>query len=284
MEPPGRAPLGCAQLTPVAGLPGELGLGRRPGGSDRRRGSWPLEVFEDPAHDEPVGDPRDQPARAAAVGAKSGRRRRRRGAEARPNGACEFWLGSRARRGSRVSASPSPSTHRCVPANRGANRLACAARARSGHDLVTPLRRRREHAVEGQEVRARPRHERGESLEEGQRLEDDRGGAVAPRAPQAIDHAPVAIDREPLAGDGGAGDVTTQPFESGAVMAFDRDLGVQGEAFEVAAQLAGERQRPTVALTTTPRQRLAAGGSERDAPLDRGGAHEREQGFVGRGR
>jgi len=36
-------------------------------------------------------------------------------------------------------------------------------------------------------------------------------------------------------------------------------------------------------LTTAPRQWLAAGRSERDAPFDRGCAHEREQGLVGRG-
>jgi hypothetical protein len=63
-------------------------------------------------------------------------------------------------------------------------------------------------------------------LEEGQRLEDDRAGAVAPRAPQAIDHAPVGIDREPLAGDGGAGDRPAESLEFGAVVPLDRDLGV----------------------------------------------------------
>ena len=88
-----------------------------------------------------------------------------------------------------------------------------------------------------QQVRSRPGHERRESLEEGQRLEDDRVGAVAPSAPQPVDHAPIRIDREPLAGDGGAGDVPAQPLESGAVVAFDRDLGVEREALEVAAQL-----------------------------------------------
>jgi hypothetical protein len=81
--------------------------------------------------------------------------------------------------------------------------------------------------VVGEEVRARTRHERGESLEEGQRLEGDRAGAVAPRAPQAIDHAPIRIDREPLAGDGGAGDVPAEPLESSAVVPLDQDLGVQ---------------------------------------------------------
>jgi len=112
---------------------------------------------------------------------------------------------------------------------------------------------------------SRPGHERRESLEEYQRLEDDRAGAVAPGAPQPVDHAPVRIDREPLAGDGGAGDVPAQPLESGAVVAFERDLGVEREALEVAAQLAGKEEWPAVALTTAPRQGLAAGdldGSE----------------------
>jgi len=134
-----------------------------------------------------------------------------------------------------------------------------------------------------QQVRSRPGHECPESLEEGQRLEDDRAGAVAPGAPQPLDHAPVRIDRELLAGDGGAGDGATQPLESGAVVAFDRDLGVEREALEVAAQLAGKEEGPAVALTTAPRQWLAAGRSERDAPLDRGCAEEREQGLVGHG-
>jgi len=132
-------------------------------------------------------------------------------------------------------------------------------------------------------MRSRSGHERRESLEEGQRLEDDRAGAIAPGAPQAVDHAAVRIDREPLAGDGGAGDVPAQPLESGAVVAFDRDLGVEREAREVAAQLAGKEERPTVALTTAPRQWLAALRSERDAPFDRSCAEEREQGFIGRG-
>jgi len=93
-----------------------------------------------------------------------------------------------------------------------------------------------------QEMRSRSGHERRESLEEGQRLEDDRAGAVAPGAPQPVDHAPVRIDREPLAGYGGAGDVPAQPLESGAVVACDRELGVEREALEVAAQLAKRSQ------------------------------------------
>ncbi len=135
----------------------------------------------------------------------------------------------------------------------------------------------------GEQVRAWPGHERGESLEEDQRLEEDRAGAVAPSTPQPVDHAPVRLTREPLAGDGGAGDVPAQAFESGAVVTLDRDLRVQREALEVAAQLGGKEERPTVTLTTTPRQVLPVGRSERDAPLDRGGADEREQGFVGHG-
>ena len=66
-------------------------------------------------------------------------------------------------------------------------------------------------------------------------------------------------------------------------MAFDSDLGVEREALEVAAQLAGKEERPAVALTTAARQGLAALRSERDAPFDRGCAEEREQGFVGHG-
>lgn len=71
-------------------------------------------------------------------------------------------------------------------------------------------------------MRAWPGHERSQSLEEGQRL-DDRAGAVAPRTPEPVDHAPVRIDREPLAGDGGARDVPAETFESGEVVAFDRE-------------------------------------------------------------
>ncbi len=125
---------------------------------------------------------------------------------ARPNGADASWLGSRARRGSRVSSS---TRWRWVPSNRGPTRSARAGRARCGPDPLRDdadassrfvaqrrtgafqLRRGREHAVVRQQMCARPGHERGEALEEGQRLEEDRAGAVAPSTPQPVDHAPV---------------------------------------------------------------------------------------------
>jgi len=49
------------------GLPDEVGLWRRSGGSDRRDCAGQLEVVEDPAHDENVGDRRDQRARTAPL-------------------------------------------------------------------------------------------------------------------------------------------------------------------------------------------------------------------------
>jgi hypothetical protein len=50
---------------------------------------------------------------------------------------------------------------------------------------------------------ARPRHERGEPLQQLARLEDDVRGAVAPAVLQPIEEPPVLEPREPLCGDRG---------------------------------------------------------------------------------
>lgn len=49
-----------------------------------------------------------------------------------------------------------------------------------GHDQIPPLCRGREHTVIGEQVTARARHECGEPFNESERVEADRGRAVAP--------------------------------------------------------------------------------------------------------
>jgi len=97
-----------------------------------------------------------------------------------------FWLGSRARWGNPSSPRPGASTQRCVLALRGATRSARAGRARCGPATEPRARARRGRSAGARAAAARARR----VARAGQRLEDDRAGAVAPRAPQAIDHAP----------------------------------------------------------------------------------------------
>jgi len=58
------------------------------------------------------------------------------------------------------------------------------------------------------EVSARRRHQRGESLDQLERLEDERRRAVAPAALEPVEQAAVRELGEPLAGEGRSGDVT----------------------------------------------------------------------------
>ena len=83
-------------------------------------------------------------------------------------------------------------------------------------------------------------NQRGQALDERQRLERDGLGAIPPAPAQSVDHATIGSEREALAGDGGASHIPAQVLEALALVGVDQDLGVQREAVEVAAQLAGD--------------------------------------------
>ena len=51
---------------------------------------------------------------------------------------------------------------------------------------------------------SRPRHQRGETGDEVERLEQDVGGAVTKGMLQLVDHQSVAVAAETLQGNGGA--------------------------------------------------------------------------------
>ncbi len=65
---------------------------------------------------------------------------------------------------------------------RGAAILVERLGLRARHDLVTPLRRGREHAVVGQEMRTRPLDERGEVLDGHERVQDRETGVRTAKA------------------------------------------------------------------------------------------------------
>ena len=64
---------------------------------------------------------------------------------------------------------------------------------------------------------------------------------------QAIDHPAVLGEREALARDRWACEIAAQTLAPVLIVDPERDLGVQREAVEGGAQLAGQSERPCVA-------------------------------------
>ena len=123
-----------------------------------------------------------------------------------------------------------------------------------------------------QEVRAGPRHERRQTSDEVQRLESDRGGSIAPVAPQRVDHAPIRRERETLGLERRTGDVPAEALQSFAVLRLDPHFRVQRELLDVAAQLAWPEERAFELDVTPPAQPLRTSSAlrpQRHATLQR---------------
>ena len=81
----------------------------------------------------------------------------------------------------------------------------------------------------------RRRHERGETFEEDQRLENDVRRAITPGASEPVNDPAVGRETQALRGERRARDVPTQVLQTVAIVRRDAHRGVQGEPFRVAA-------------------------------------------------
>ena len=106
----------------------------------------------------------------------------------------------------------------------------------SGHDVFTLFAVWGEHAVEAGEVQTRTRHQRGQSGNEVEWVEDDMGGAVAEGLFELVDDLATLIGGEALVGDGGSGDVTAELLELVALIGL-----TDGGRVERKARLLGEQ-------------------------------------------
>ena len=76
-------------------------------------------------------------------------------------------------------------------------------------------------------------HEGGQALQEGQGIEDEGAGAVAPGLAESPLDLAVAADLEATLGESGAGDVADQGLETLGVGGVDPGGGVEGETVAV---------------------------------------------------
>ena len=81
-----------------------------------------------------------------------------------------------------------------------------------------------------QAVQARRRDQRGQPVEQFERREAQLGAPIGLGLGEAIDEPVVADLLEPLQRKRRAGAIAQQPFQPGAVGAFDAHRGIQGEA------------------------------------------------------
>jgi hypothetical protein len=91
-------------------------------------------------------------------------------------------------------------------------------------------------------VESRRGYERGQTVDQLERLESDVAGAVAPAVAQLVQELAVVQPAQPLGRDGWASDVTAQPLESVAVVGRHGDAGVQAEAVD---RVAGTGRKPS---------------------------------------
>ena len=112
---------------------------------------------------------------------------------------------------------------------------------------------------------ARARHQRRETLDERERVEDKVGGAVTPGTAQGVDDLALGGERKALPGNGGASHVAAQVLEALAVVRFDVHLRVQRETIDGGSQR-GRLDRSGILRASAETLDAPAGiGSEGDA-------------------
>jgi hypothetical protein len=133
-------------------------------------------------------------------------------------------------------------------------------------------------------VEARRRNQRGEAVDQLQRLERHVRGPVSPTMAELVQQAAVRQLAQAFRCHGRPTDVATQSLQALPVVGGDRDAGVQAEA--VAACEAGRLimglHLVGLDLHSIPEAQhaLACAGTRRDPALDRGGEQLRKQGIV----
>ncbi len=99
-------------------------------------------------------------------------------------------------------------------------------------------------------------------------------------AAQAVDHAPVLGQRQALARDRRTGEIAREALAPGLVVGRERDLGVQREAAERGAQLAGHGERSRLPPPAEMLDPLLTSLGQHSAALDRGRIELGEQRLV----
>ena len=120
-------------------------------------------------------------------------------------------------------------------------------------------------------------NERGQALEEDERLEDDVRSSIAPRPAKAVQDVAVLGEREALCRDGGAGDIPAQVLEPIAIAGGDAHARVEREAVDLGTELAGHVGDLAVGSRADPREGPTGSFTERDAARDGGGGERVER-------
>ena len=124
-----------------------------------------------------------------------------------------------------------------------------------------------EHAVEAGEIDARFGHQRGQSCDEIQRLEEHMRGAVRVGRLQLVAYQAARGERQALLRERRAADVAAQPLELAALIGPRRHAGVHTEAADLAWRL---RESLIAGGQALQREHLAPGARpHRDALGDR---------------
>jgi hypothetical protein len=145
-------------------------------------------------------------------------------------------------------------SHRRPPLGRGAvvclgRCLACCTLAPPGLGHLRAVRAvRGKHAVEAGEIDARFGHQRGQSCDEIQRLEEHVRGTVRVGRLQLVAHQAARGERQARLRHRRAANVPAQPLELFAFIGPHRHAGVQTEAADLACRRSGSliagRQAP----------------------------------------
>ena len=85
----------------------------------------------------------------------------------------------------------------------------------------------------GQQGTARAWNQGGQAFDEGERVEDEMGRAIAPRTTELMRHSSVGQERETLGRERRPGDVAGEPLELLALVVLDPHCRVQREPFLV---------------------------------------------------
>ena len=98
---------------------------------------------------------------------------------------------------------------------------------------------RREHSVIGELMLARVGEDGDEALDERKRLEDEGGGAIAPRGAQLPEDIAILGDGEAALGEWGPLDVPAQALAQGVIAFGDQSRCVQRVAIAGAGECRG---------------------------------------------
>ena len=90
--------------------------------------------------------------------------------------------------------------------------------------------------MKAEQMQARARHQRGQSLHKLQRRQHDVARAILIGTLQLQHHLAHAVATEPFIGNGGAGDIAAQPFQCGALRGVTAHRCVQAKAVRAGAQ------------------------------------------------